>query len=58
MEGQIQALMERISALEAAGAVPEPIDFSDPPLYNVDANGQPADPNSIEKIPDLATIYW
>lgn len=53
MEEQIEALTARLAALEAAAAPPEPVDYSDPPLYFLDENGAPVDTDSIEKVPDL-----
>ena len=53
MEQQIPEILNRLAALEAARAVPQGEDFSDPPLYLTDATGNPVSPESIERIPDL-----
>lgn len=50
---QLQIILDRISALEAANQNPEQPDYEDPPLILVNRNNTPVDPESIEKIPDL-----
>lgn len=52
-EEQVKTILDRLSALEVAIQRPVQPDFSDPPLYLVDRNNVPVDPESIEDIPDL-----
>lgn len=50
---QLQDALNRIAALEEARIPIEVIDYSDPQLSLVKADGTPIDPSSIEKIPDI-----
>lgn len=54
-EEQINSILTRLLAIETAitTATPTTPDYSDPPLYLVDQNNQPVDPEAIEDIPDL-----
>lgn len=47
-----QDILDRLAALEGP-RVQVSIDFSDPPLHFVYANGSAVNPDSLEKIPDL-----
>ena len=52
-QNQVQEIINRIAALEAA-AVPLPgPDYSDPPLHLFDREGARVNTDSIERIPDL-----
>ena len=52
-QNQIQELLNRIAALEAASAPTLFDDYSDPPLYLTNADGQPINPRTIDYIPEL-----
>lgn len=49
----MQDILDRLDALEQANVVPPELDYEDPILYYLNPDGTPADPSSIEKIPDL-----
>lgn len=49
----VEAILNRLAALELAVA-PQPVpDYSDPPLFFTKADGSAVNPDSFEKIPDL-----
>lgn len=49
----VEAILNRIAALEEAAAPPAALNYSDPPLYFTKADGSAVNPESFEKIPDL-----
>lgn len=53
MPNDIQNILDRLEFLEKQNVVPTELDYNDPILYYLNPDGSPADPSSIEKIPDL-----
>lgn len=49
----VEAILNRIAALEAATAPRPTPDYSDPPLFFTNPDGTAVNPESFEKIPDL-----
>lgn len=50
---ELQSILSRIGALENLNILPPELDYNDPILYYQNPDGTPADPSSIEKVPEL-----